>query len=406
VNPSQSHSASRPADSVAAARRIAAIDMLRGAAIVLMVLDHARFYFDNTPIEPIQIDEVRPTWFFVQWLLQFCAPVFALLAGTGAYLRLAAGRSKREVSKFLATRGLILIILDLFIMPLVKWFNFDWLHLSAGPLWALGWSMIGLAGLIFFRVGVVTIVGLAIVVLHNALDRIHADSLGAMSGLWKVLHEPGAVAIGPWIGFDVSWPLLPWVGVMACGFGLGYLYRIPMHLRRTMLAGMGLNLLVWFLIFRGFNLYGDPLDWSRQDTFVRSMMSFVHCTQQPPSLCFLLMTLAPALLLLGWFEGRRSWRLEALASLGCVPLYCYVAHWLLLHALAIGISVMRGKPTGWLFQAPVEAGNRAANWLPDFGIELTLAVLLGLAATAALYFSARRYAQLKFLRRPRWASYF
>jgi uncharacterized membrane protein len=390
----------------AAARRVAAIDMLRGAAIVLMVVNHALFYFDDTPIAPIKIDEVRPTWFFASWLLQFCAPVFALLAGTGAYLRLAAGRSKAEVSRFLATRGLMLIILELFIMPLVKWFNFDWQHLSAGPLWALGWSMIALGGLIFFRVGIVTIVGLAIVVLHNAFDRIHADSLGALAGLWNVLHEPGAVAIGSWFGLDVSWPLLPWVGVMACGFGIGELYRVPAHLRRTMLAGMGLNLFASFLILRFFNLYGDPVEWSRQDTFVRSVMSFVHCTQQPPSLCFLLMTLAPALLLLGWFEGRRSWRLEALAALGCVPLYCYVAHWLMLHALAIGIAVMRGKPTGWLFQVPDDATGRGANWQPDFGIELTLAILLGLAATAVLYFSARRYAQLKFLRRPRWASYF
>jgi hypothetical protein len=193
---------------------------------------------------------------------------------------------------------------------------------------------------------------------------------------------------------------------MTCGFGLGYLYRVPAQLRRTMLAGMGLNVFVSFLILRSFNLYGDPVEWSRHDSFVRSVMSFVHCTQQPPSLCFLLMTLAPALLLLGWFEGRRSWRLEAFASLGCVPLYCYVAHWLLLHALAIGIAVMRGKATGWLFQVPVEGWESRGKLAARFRYRIDSSDPARPGGHGGPVFSARRYAQLKFLRRPRWASYF
>ncbi|MCC7085647.1 MAG: DUF1624 domain-containing protein [Pirellulales bacterium] len=398
--------ASSPVGTVSAARRIAAIDMLRGWAVVLMIFDTTLYYLDDTPIGPMEIAKIRPTLFFTQWLLLFCPPIFALLAGTGAYLRLAAERSKRTVSGFLATRGLILVVIDLFIVPLLKWFHFDLQRLSTGPLWALGWSMVALGCLIWLRVGTVAVAGLLIVASHNALDGIHAGSLGALSGLWTVLHEPGTVRVGEWLALEVTWPLLPWLGVMACGYGLGELYRIPGDQRRMMLAGVGSNLLLMFLILRSFNFYGDPAGWSRQATLLRSVMSFVNCTAQPPSACYLLMTLGPAVLFLAWFEGRRSWRLDGLAALGCVPLYCYLAHWLMLHALAIGLAVMRGQPTLWLFQVPEKPTGRGFNWQPAFGVELTIAMLLGLAAMVVLYFSARRYAQLKFLRGPRWISYF
>jgi uncharacterized membrane protein len=404
--PSSKPEAVSAGNGVLLARRLAAIDMLRGLAVVLMVLDHARFYFDNSAALPTDIGEARPTLFFAHWLLQFCAPIFVMLTGTGAYLRLASGRSKPAVAKFLATRGLMLVAIDVFIVPLVKWFDFDLQHLRTGPLWAIGWSMVGLSALVFLRTGIVAIAGMGIVLLHNALDGIHPDSLGPLAGLWVVLHQTGGVRMGSWLSLAIAWPVLPWLGVMACGFGLGELYRLPAQLRRAMLAGSGLNLLVMFLVLRTLNLYGDPAPWSPQPTTAQTVMSYVNCTRQPPSLCYLLMTLGPALLLLAWLEGRRSARLEILAALGCVPLYCYLAHWLLLHALAVGIAVLRGQSTSWLFHMPDAPGGRGSLWKPAFGVELTLALLLGAAALAVLYFSARRYALIKFLRQPRWASYF
>ncbi len=394
-------------------RRIASIDMLRGLAALLMLLDHTRFFFSGGPAWPTELGQMSAGGFAMSWITGLCAPVFVFLTGAGTYLRLAAGHSKRDVARFLATRGFLLITLDLSIVPLLKWFACDPHWLATGPLWAIGWSMMALAGMVFLRVGTVAIIGMAIVFLHNAFDGIQADQLGVLRGLWIVLHEPGVVQLTSGTSLELHWPLVPWIGVIACGFALGELYRLPDDLRRTMLLAMGANLLVWFLILRVFNFYGDPAPWSSQDGVVRSVMSFFNCTRFPPSLCHLLVTLGLALLLLGLFDREMSVRWQRLTVFGSVPLYFYLVHWPVVHLLAVGVSFLRDLPVNWLFRAPDPtlpandvAFGRGAGWQPQFGVDLPTVFLIWVLVTVIMYPGCVRYAKLKFVRRPRWASYF
>jgi hypothetical protein len=212
---------------------------------------------------------------------------------------------------------------------------------------------------------------------------------------------------------ELNWPLLPWFGVMACGFALGELYRLPNDLKRTMLLAMGANLIVWFLILRVLNFYGDPAPWKSQDDAGHSVMSFFNCTAAPPSLCFLMSSLGPALLLLALFERQSKVRFLRLAVFGSVPLYFYCALWLMLRAIAVGMTLLRGQPMGWLFHTPDRAlpetdvaWGRGLGWQPQFGFDLPTVVLIWLVASLVMYAGCVRYAKLKFVRRPRCASYF
>lgn len=391
--------------------RLPSIDMLRGIAVVLMVLGNSRVYFGQQSVMPpgrISIPDVNDTDlgnFIISWIVSASAPIFVLLAGMGAYLRLLGSETKRDVARFLALRGLLLIAIDIIVVPILKWFYFDPSHFEVGALWAIGWGMIALSGLLYFRIGLVAIVGLVIVVGHNALDQISFDGDGLLGSLTTILFRPGRVTIGQWLAIQVNWPILPWLGVMACGFAMGELYRLPVSMRRTMLRGIGLNLIFMFAILRAFGFYGDPNPWQSGDTFMQSAMSYLNCTKHPPSLCFLLMTLGPALAWLGWIENRRSPKLEKLATLGCVPLFCYLGHWLVLHTLALAVMLGRGLPTCWLFSLPHPDTGRGVGWQADFAVATPLVLVIGAATVVFLYLSARRYARIKFFRRPRWASY-
>jgi uncharacterized membrane protein len=385
-------------------RRIEAVDVVRGIAAVLMALETTRFYFSEAAVSPTDLTS-RPTLFFTTLLTSFAAPIFVLLAGAGVFFRVISGQPKRKVSHFLIARGLLLIVLDLTIVPLVTWFNYDPNHLVTGPLWAIGWSMLALAGLLYFRVGTVAGIGVAIVFLHNLLDGVKSDDLGIFGGLWMILHEPGPVRILPETVLNISWPVLPWIGMICCGYAIGELYRLPNAMRPTMLIALGANVLVTFLILRGLNFYGDPAAWSAQETRMQTVVSFLNCARAPASLCHLLLASAPGLVLLGIFDGGVSKRWQRLATFGSVPLYFYLLHIVVIHLLAIGITMFRGWPVSWLLHLPDETG-RGAGWQAEYGVELALVYPITLLALAALYPGCYRYAKLKFLRRPRWASYF
>jgi uncharacterized membrane protein len=385
-------------------RRVEPVDIVRGIAAVLMALETTRFYLSDASVAPTDLMN-RPALFFTTLLTSFAAPIFVLLAGAGVYFRIASGQTRRAVSSFLIARGLLLIVLDFTIVPLATWFNYDPYHLTTGPLWAIGWSMLALAGLVRFRVGVVAGIGMAIVFLHNLLDGVQSADLGVFGGVWMFLHEPGPVWILPQTTLNITWPVLPWIGVICCGYALGELYRLPNEMRPTMLIAVGANLFVTFLILRGLNFYGDPTPWSAQETRIQSVISFLNCTRAPASLCNLLLTSSPGLVLLGLFDGGVSKRWQRLAAFGSVPLYFYLLHIVVTHVLAIGITMFRGFPVTWLVHLPDETG-RGAGWQPQFGVELALVYVITLIALAALYPGCYRYAKLKFLHRPRWASYF
>jgi uncharacterized membrane protein len=219
---------------------------------------------------------------------------FFLLTGTGAYLSLGR-KSTRELSRFLFTRGLWLIFLELVVNRILGWqFNLDYRVTMLVVLWALGWSMIVLSALVYLPVAVTTTLGIVMIATHNLLDSVQSSN-----PLWTILHSPNVLLSTPGHIVFVAYPLVPWIGVTAAGYGLGQIYNWTPARRKTSLLRLGIGLAAAFIILRSINIYGDPLRWTTQKSTVFTVLSFLNTNKYPPSLLFLLMTLGPAMLLRG-----------------------------------------------------------------------------------------------------------
>src|SRR5262245_26240432 len=132
--------------------RIQSVDILRGLVMIIMALDHVRdyFHYGAQHFDPTDLSQTTPVLFFTRWITHFCAPTFMFLAGTGAYLQARRGKSKAELARFLVTRGLWLVILEFTWVLCLGWkMNFHYDAIFFIVIWALGMSMIILAGLIF-----------------------------------------------------------------------------------------------------------------------------------------------------------------------------------------------------------------------------------------------------------------
>src|SRR5579863_1001590 len=280
--------------------RIESVDLVRGLIIIVMALDHVRDFFGDLAADPTALSTTTAALFFTRWITHFCAPAFFLLTGTGAYLSLAR-LSKTELSRYLVSRGVWLIFLELVVMRFALQFNVDFHVTIITVLWALGWAMIALAGLIWLPVWIIAAIGVAMIAGHNLLDGIHADAFGAWAPLWSVLHAPGIVFNNGRSVVLISYVLIPWVGVTALGYVLGQVYRESAGRRKALLLWLGVGLTLAFVVLRLGNLYGDPSPWSPQTSSLWTVMSFLDTSKYPPSLLFLLMTLGPVLLLLRLF---------------------------------------------------------------------------------------------------------
>ena len=275
-------SAERPVSTVK--RRVDAIDLLRGIVMVLMLLDHTRDFVHREALDfdPTNLSKTNVLLFFTRWITHFCAPIFVFLAGTGAFLQAARGKNKAELSKFLITRGLWLVLLELTVIRVIVWFNVDFhFALQLQVIWAIGVSMIVLAALIHLPLRAIAAISITMIALHNTLDPIRvspAQGAGAVGpgfwgSLWMVLHQPGVIFFTPTVHGLVLYPLIPWVAVLAAGYCFGAVYQWEPERRRQFLFRLGAGLLVGFVLLRGLNLYGDPARWSVQKNAVFTFLS-------------------------------------------------------------------------------------------------------------------------------------
>jgi uncharacterized membrane protein len=328
------------------------VDFLRGAAMILMALDHVRYYFSSPFIDPLDLTLTSPSLFLTRWVTHFCAPIFVFLAGLGIALSLQKSRNKPEMTRFLLTRGFLLIVFELTIIQWSWDFSFDYSHATTAlVIWAIGWSMICLAGLIYIPKAIVGALAVFMIFGHNSLDmiRVTAES-HSLAGLWMILHQVGSFPLSSSIQFSVLYPLIPWVGVMALGFVCGELYTLFESERRSYFRYMGLGCLALFVVLRSLNIYGDAMPWSPQKDFVYTALSFINCTKYPPSLLYLLMTLGPALLLLGELSLQRPNLVASfLSTLGRVPMFFYLIHIPLIHSMSIVLASWNFHQTDFLF---------------------------------------------------------
>ena len=377
--------------------RLNSIDLLRGLVMVLMVLDHTRDFFAAGGFNPRDVND--PALFLTRWVTHFCAPVFVFLAGTSAFLYGARGRTEGEVSWFLLTRGLWLVLLELTIVRFAWTFSVfpDFVLLQV--IWAIGVSMIVLAGLIHLPRWAIAAIGIGMIAGHNLLDGIHAEQLGEFGWLWHVLHQPAFLHPTADVTVFALYPLIPWIGVMAAGYALGPVMLHEPASRRRWLVGLGVGVALGFVLLRATNLYGDPAPWVLHDEIGATVLSFVNVEKYPPSALYLAMTLGPALIALAAFESARGRLAHFLVVFGRVPLFYYVAHLLLLHSMALTFAAAVYGDAAWLFGSPL--GGKPEG----YGVCLPGVYLVWLAALAVLYLPCRWFAEVKRRRSDAWLSY-
>ncbi len=324
-------------------KRLASIDLLRGIVMIIMALDHVRDYFHNGAFlfNPEDLSQTNVPLFFTRWITHYCAPVFVLLAGVSANLY-GAPKSRKELSFFLLTRGLWLVLVELFIVSLFRTFNPYYTYQSLQVIWAIGISMIVLSAMIHANWYIILVTGIVLVAGHNLLDNIHLHNF-----FWALLHEKGYFTFGDLL-VHVHYPLLPWIGLMLLGYCLGNVYArgYAPERRKMMLLVIGLGAVALFILLRLGNLYGDPSDWSVQKNPVFSMLSFLNVTKYPPSLLYVLMTIGPGLIFLAFAERPLNAWTARIAVFGRVPMFYYLAHILLIHVLACIGVVIQGHPLG------------------------------------------------------------
>jgi uncharacterized membrane protein len=363
--------------------------------MVIMVLDHVRAYFTDVRFDPTDLSRTDAALFATRWITHYCAPVFVFLAGASGWIA-GTRRTRGELARFLLTRGVWLILIELTVISFAWYLSSRWtLGAAAQVIWAIGASMVVLAGLIYLPRPAIAAFGLMLVAGHNLFDGIAPATFGAFAPLWQVLHVPGPLGVVP---VFLLYPLIPWVGVMALGYAAGpaVFSQDPRMPRR--LAWTGVLLVAGFVALRALDVYGDPSRRLQDGSAELLVMSFLNVTKYPPSLLFLLMTLGPALVALALFRRAKGPVADVFVTFGRVPFLFYVAHLYLVHALAVAAGMAQGFPGAEIrtvfFQLPEGYG---------FGLPVVYALWIGVVA--ALYPLCRRYATLKARSRAWWLSY-
>ena len=398
------------APEAAPTRRVEAIDAVRGLVMVIMALDHVRDFIHRgaQSFQPTDLSKTTTLLFFTRWVTHLCAPTFMFTAGLGAFLWWQrGGKTRRELSRFLLTRGLWLVLLELTVMRLAYNFDFSGQYpVLLLVLWVLGGCMVGLALLVWLPLPVLLGSSVALIAGHNLLDRIAAARFGSAAPLWNLLHQPGVFKLAG-VPFIVGYPLVPWVAVMALGFCFGKLYLMERERRRSYLIGIGVALTLGFLLVRGLNGYGDPFPWLAQGSGTFTLLSFLNTTKYPPSLDFLLMTLGPCLLLLAWFEGKALHPMNPLVIFGRVPLFYFVIHFYAAHVAAVLLALFKygGSAVRFVFNPVPSMGGPQQLYPSPFGYDLCVAYAVWAAVVLSLYPLCRWFAGVKARRRDWWLSY-
>jgi len=372
--------------------RIASIDVMRGLVILLMAVDHVRerYFYHLNVSDPMDLDSTSPALFFTRMTAHLCAPTFVFLTGMSAWLYAHPARGGiRSPSSFLFKRGLFLVFIEVTVINFSWMGNFDVVWLQV--IWAIGISMIALSLLVKLPYWAIGAIGFTIVFGHNLLSPISFNPGEPGYTLWAILHDRGFIVEGP-VRVKASYPVLPWIGVILLGYFTGPLYARSMDMlsRRKLLVALGLGCLGLLLLLRGFNIYGEVLPWTVQDSAVLTLMDFINYTKYPPSLDFLLLTLGIALLLLAWFETCSNKLMDALEVFGSAPMFIYILHlYVLLISYRIVLATV-GPNEGDLFA------------LESVWQIWAITVLL----CWALYYPTRAFARFKHNTSMAWVKYF
>ena len=383
-------------------KRITSIDLLRGTIMIIMALDHVRDYFHSAAYlyDPLDLDKTSVPLFFTRWITHFCAPIFMLLAGSSAFIS-GQRKTKKELSLFLLKRGLWLVVLELVLFDFEWNFDISYTNIYFIVIWALGISMIALAGLIHLPKKLILIIGIVLVAGHNLLDTVHVPGNNLPAFSWALLHEQ---RFFNWSGKNVlvAYPVIPWIGVMALGYCLGSLYTPAFNAekRKKILLIIGSAAIVLFILIRLLNGYGDPAHWSQQPSSLYTLLSFIKVTKYPPSLLYALMTLGPAMLFLAFSENISNAVSRIISVYGRVPMFYYVIHIFLIHVVTMIATPLFTNFSWkiWILKEPLWF----TQTLKGYGFSLAIVYLVWIAIVVGVYTLCKWYGRFKTTHKEKW----
>jgi uncharacterized membrane protein len=374
--------------------RITGIDVLRGLVMLIMLFDHVReaIYLHVPLTDPLTLETTEPLLLFTRTAAHFCAPIFVSLTGLGAWLYANPAAGPRDATGYLVKRGLLLVFLELVVV------NFAWsgglppptLYLQV--IWITGLAMIVLGLVHRLPMKLLLAVGMLIVCGHNLLAGVQFAPGSGATQVWTLLMKRGVLWTSGIYQIKVTYPLVPWIGVILLGYGAGPLFARTMAAarRRTLMLALGSGALLLLAVLRGFNLYGEQLPWQHTGDAFLTVMSFVNFTKYPPSLDFVLMTLGVGVLALAWLERIDNRFTRICTTFGSVPMFFYLFHLYLLLVLQRLLVMVFG-----------------ANHGTRFGVDdYWLVWLLAFALMPVLYYPCRAFSRYKRQSTQAWVRYF
>ena len=382
--------------------RFEALDLLRGLAIVIMALDHSRGFFSMGFVlsSPLDLSVTNTAVFFTRWITHFAAPIFIFLAGIGLYFA-SARRTKNELAFLAFSRGLWLIFLELTLVGFFWSFSIDFYDKpKIGVLFVIGISMIAMAGLIYLPKWAIALIAATMLLGHNAFDSVRPEAFGAFEWVWHLLHVRGSFYVGSF-EIQVIYPFIPWIGVMAFGYLIGPIVKMPKNDRKRILLQIGILLILAGTVLRIVNIYGDPSLWFVYESLDYTIMSFLNFTKYPPSLIYLSYILGFAMVLMSLLDRPLKKWSYPFQVLGRVPFLFYVLHIPILHLGGVLLAMIVFGNADWLLQSPLGPTPEGLS----YGYELLPTYLGWILVVWMLYYLCRWFADIKASRKDWWLSY-
>jgi len=362
-------------------KRVYSIDIARGLVMIIMALDHTRdlLHTDALTQDPTNLATTTPILFFTRWITHLCAPSFVFLSGASAYLSSVRHSDVRASRRWLFTRGIFLVLLEITLVNFGIWYDIHFRTMLIQVIAAIGFSFIGLGLLYKLPAKTIGIIGLLIICLHDLLKLLPMVSNPFLQFAGGLLFGGGIIKAGG-VSIVIAYPILPWMGILFAGYACGRLFTMPEEVRKKRLLYIGLIALGLFVLLRAANVYGDVAKWSVQKNAVYTILSFINVSKYPPSLLYTLVMLGLLMLFLSFMEGRGNGFTRIITAYGKVPMFYYLIHWNIIHLLMLAMVFLQGFRADQFVFGTFQFGRP-----PGSGISLGAVYLVWLCVVASLY---------------------